>query len=77
MEILKNTGIDHIIETKGRKRYLVMELVDCDLYQLLNGDAEMIQGYTGEYLKRYSWAETRNAQLNSIKMMSNKESVKV
>ena len=77
MEILKNTGIDHIIETKGRKRYLVMELVDCDLYQLLNGDTEMIQGYTGEYLKRYSWAETRNAQLNSIKMMSNKESVKV
>ena len=54
-----------------------MELVDCDLYQLLNGDTEMIQGYTGEYLKRYSWAETRNAQLNSIKMMSNKESVKV
>lgn len=73
MEILKNAGIDHIIDVKGRKRYLAMELVDCDLYRMLNSDTEAIQGYAGEYLKRYSWAETRNAQLDSIKNAFEKE----
>ena len=44
-----------------------MEEVECDLYQILEGDIGSIQNYAGEYLKEYSWAESRNAQIYSIK----------
>ena len=41
-------------------------MVDCDLYRILDGDQEALKKYGGVYLNEYSWAETRNAQLNSI-----------
>lgn len=67
MEELKDAGIDDIIRTEGKMKYLVTELVDCDLYRILNGDVEEIKKYGGYYLKEYDWAETRNGQLASIK----------
>lgn len=67
MDCLKEVGIDHIIENEVRKKYIHTEEVECDLYQILEGDIGSIQNYAGEYLKEYSWAESRNAQINSIK----------
>ena len=67
LDCLKEVGIDYIIENEIRKKYIDMNAVDCDLYHILEGDREKIQNYAGEYLKEYSWAESRNAQLNSIK----------
>lgn len=67
MEDLKEAGIDHIIGSKGRKRYLITDQVECDLYRILDGNAGGIEKYGGDYMKEYSWAETRNAQLTSIK----------
>ena len=67
MEALKEAGIEHIIGSEGRKRFILTEQVDCDLYRLLSGSINELQNYCGEYMKEYSWAESRNAQLNSIK----------
>ena len=67
MEALKEAGIEHIIGSEGRKRFILTEQVDCDLYRLLSGNINELQNYCGEYMKEYSWAELRNAQLNSIK----------
>ena len=67
LECLKEVGIDYIIENEFRKKYIYMEEVDCDLYRILSGDRASIRNYAGEYLKEYSWAESRNAQLDSLK----------
>lgn len=67
MEKLKAAGIEHIIGSEGRKRYIHTEQVDCDLYRLLSGNKFDLQNYSGEYMKEYSWAESRNAQLSSLK----------
>lgn len=67
MEILKEAGIEHIIGSEGRKRYILTNQVECDLYRILAGKKDEMQNYCGEYMKEYSWAETRNAQLNSMK----------
>ena len=67
MDCLKEVGIDYIIGNEARKKYIHMEEVDCDLYHILAGDRECIQNYAGEYLKEYSWAESRNAQIDSLK----------
>ncbi len=68
MDTLKEKGVDDIIATDGRKKYLLTQKVECDLYRILDGDQEKIRLYSGEYMRQYSWAETRNAQLSSIKM---------
>lgn len=67
LDCLKEAGIDYIIGNEVRKKYIRVEEVDCDLYHILAGNRENIQNYAGEYLKEYSWAESRNAQIDSIK----------
>lgn len=42
-------------------------MVECDLYRILDGETEGLKSYGGYYLKEYSWSETRNGQLNSMK----------
>ena len=64
---LKEAGIEYIIGSEGRKRYIRTEQVECDLYLFLAGNKNVVQNYCGEYMKEYSWAESRNAQLSSIK----------
>ncbi|MDD6655683.1 MAG: response regulator [Lachnospiraceae bacterium] len=72
MDALKEAGIDDIIVSEGRKKILLTEKVDCDLYRMLAGEEEVIQSYGGEYMREYSWAETRTAQLDSIKNANKK-----
>ena len=67
MDTLKKWDIDCIIRSEGRKKYIVKELIDCDLYRILEGDKKVIEKYAGRYMSEYSWAEERNAQLHSIK----------
>ncbi len=67
MEELKRYGIDFIIGTEGRKRFIRRELVDCDVYHILRGNTRMLANYSDEYMREYSWAESRNAQLSSMK----------
>lgn len=67
LDVLKEKGIDDILVSQGRKKYLRTDLVDCDLYRLLDGDQEVLRNFSGEYLRAYSWAEFTNARLNSLK----------
>lgn len=67
LDALKQEGIDSIVASQGRKKYIRIDQVECDLYRILDGDTEAIRAYGGDYMKEYSWAETRNAQLNSMK----------
>ncbi|MBQ8831207.1 MAG: PAS domain-containing protein [Oscillospiraceae bacterium] len=64
---LKNTleeyGISEIMESVDGKRRVVMEKVQCDLYNYLSGDDEYSQLFKGSYLTNYSWAETTLGEL--------------
>ena len=63
---LSELEVEYIIEVYDRKKYLKTELVDCDLYRILDGETEVGIKYTGEYMKNYSWAESRIAQLDRL-----------
>lgn len=67
MEELKKNGIDDMIGSDEKSKYIVKDMVECDLYRILEGDPEGLQSYGGYYLKEYSWSETRNGQLSSMK----------
>ena len=64
---LKNTleeyGISDVIEAVDGKRRIVMEKVQCDLYNYLSGKEEYSQLFKGSYLTNYSWGETTLAEL--------------
>lgn len=67
MDVLNANGVGSIIRVDGRRRYVDSEQVDCDLYRILGGDAEPLKRYAGEYMRRFSWAEERNAMLYQMK----------
>ena len=63
VDTLEEAGAGHILDSRENRRYLKTEEVDCDLYRILAGDKQAARKYAGEYLREYSWAEERNAQL--------------
>ena len=66
MTMLEGFDIADIIISKGKYKCIDASKVECDLYELLNGNEEYIERYTGHYMQRYSWAEERNGELYSI-----------
>lgn len=64
---LKNTleeyGITDIVETTDGKRRIVMDKVECDLYNFLSGKEEFSQLFKGSYLTNYGWGETTLGEL--------------
>lgn len=67
MDELKKNGIEDIICSDEKSKYIVKDMVECDLYRILDGEPEGLKSYGGYYLAEYSWSETRNGQLNSMK----------
>lgn len=63
---LEDADIGDIIESKGMRRFIRSDMVDCDLYRILSGDTDAIKKYDGQYLREYEWAEDRNAQLYNL-----------
>lgn len=67
MEDLKAAGVEELVVSEGKKKYLEKDLVECDLYRFLEGEEAGLKSYSGDYMKEYSWAETRNGQLTTIR----------
>lgn len=67
--ILEDAGVPDLVVTRGNAKYLNTEMVDCDLYRMQAGDQDAIEKFTGSYLRRYSWAEEKIAELNKIKRL--------
>ena len=60
---LEEYGITDIVEAVDGKRRIVMEKVECDLYNYLSGKEEYSQLFKGSYLTNYSWGETTLGEL--------------
>ena len=66
VEALEKVGAGEIIESREKRRYIRTDLVDCDLYRILQGDRTAARKYDGQYMREYSWAEDRNGQIGRI-----------
>ena len=60
---LDEYGISDVVESVDGKRRIVMEKVDCDLYNYLSGREEYSQLFKGSYLTNYSWGENTLGEL--------------
>ena len=60
---LEEYGITDIVESVDGKRRIVMDKIECDLYDYLSGKEEYAQLFKGSYLTNYSWGETTLGEL--------------
>ena len=60
---LEEYGITDIVEAVDGKRRIVLDKVECDLYNYLSGKEEYSQLFKGSYLTNYSWGETTLGEL--------------
>ena len=60
---LEEYEITDIVEAVDGKRRIVMDKVECDLYNYLSGKEEFSQLFKGSYMTNYSWGETTLGEL--------------
>lgn len=62
-DTLEHAGVGGILRKSEKRRYIMTDEIDCDLYRILAGDKQAARKYNGAYLSEYAWAEERSAQL--------------
>jgi two-component SAPR family response regulator len=63
---LDRHGVGDIVRLDAGKLSLRTELVSCDLYRFLAGDADAVRSFRGEYLSQYDWACESEGRLDLI-----------
>ena len=63
---LDRHGVGDIVRLDAGKLSLRTELVSCDLYRFLAGDADAVRSFRGEYLSQYDWARESEGRLELI-----------
>ena len=61
---LTECGLGALLEMKHGSLRVRPELMDCDLYRFLDGDADAVNSYRGEYMSAYSWASLTEAAVS-------------
>jgi len=62
-DTLALVGMEDVLIREHNQWAVRKNLLDCDYYRLLDGDAEAANAYYGEYMNQYSWAEPTAARL--------------
>lgn len=66
-QVLKEAGIENILMKSRNSIAIDPSKVSCDYYRFLNGDAQAINSYHGDFLPSYEWAEFSIPHLDSRK----------
>ena len=64
---LAENGAGDIVEMERGVLRVVPERIDCDLYRFIDGDAQAMKSFFGEYMSSYSWASSTEGYLAHMK----------
>ena len=64
---LSSIGMEDILVRRSGRLAILRDKVDCDFYRMVDGDMEMVNTFTGEYMAQYSWAEITTGRLTFLK----------
>lgn len=70
-ETLRNNEVEFILKNNGRARAIDKDKIECDLYELLDGNQRYIHIFGEKYLEEYSWAEETKGRIVSYLMSIN------
>ncbi len=62
-QTLKGAGIEELLVKQRNSLSIKPELLDCDSYRFMEGDAKAINSYRHDYMSCYSWSEFRLGEL--------------
>jgi len=65
IKTLKCLNVEDIIIRKWKNLAVAPDMLSCDFYDMLNGDAKAVNAYAGEFMAQYSWAEIDAAYLQN------------
>lgn len=65
VDTFKDLGIPDVLSIQRGKIGINPDMVECDYYNFMAGDAVAINSYQGEFMVQYSWSELTNAELDS------------
>lgn len=60
---LQQKGVEDCLNISWGKYSVDTTKISCDYYDYLNGKAEGVRAYNGEYMSQYSWGEVQNVLL--------------
>ena len=60
---LSEIGMEDALIRDHRQVAIKKDMFDCDYYRLLEGDADAVNSFKGEYMVDYSWAEYTTGKL--------------
>ena len=66
MKVLRGAGAKDVIIKKFNTLAVDTAKVDCDYYNFMQGNADSVNLYLGEYMSNYSWAEFTVGHLDRI-----------
>lgn len=63
LNTLQQAGVESCVNISWGKYSVDPGKISCDYYDYLNGKAEGVRAYNGEYMSQYSWGEVQNVLL--------------
>ena len=60
---LRDAGAEDLLVKNGSLISVNADLIDCDYYRFLEGDAQAVNAYHGEFMPCFSWAEFASGDL--------------
>lgn len=64
---LKQAGASQILHSTRGQKWVDTDRMDCDYYHLMQGHADALALFNGQYMTEYSWAERSTANCIRIK----------
>jgi len=61
--VLTGIGQEKVLIRRGSTLCIRPELLDCDYYNMLNGDMSALNRFRGAYMEQYTWAEMTKGSL--------------
>jgi two-component SAPR family response regulator len=66
IKTLRGLGIEKVIDKSYNSISVNVDYLDCDYYKFDNKNPDSLDGYKGEFMAQYSWAEYVTGYLDSI-----------
>ena len=61
--VLERIGMGDLLIRRSGRLAVRRDLLDCDYYRMLDGDATALNSFDGQYMQQYPWAELTSGRL--------------
>ncbi len=64
---LKTIGMEDLLIREHRQLAIRKEMIECDYFNMLDGDMNTVNSYEGKFMEDYGWADLSGVHFNFVK----------